>query len=158
MSKYKLVSNKLYGSIAKLIEQSRHILTRNINQAMVYTYYEIGRMIVEGEQQGKQRAEYGRSVLKELSKKLTSRFGKGFSERNLEQMRYFYVVYSQRQISQTASAKSSKLVIKDKILPQKFQLSWSHYIMLMRIDNVDERNFYEIESLNNNWSLRELVR
>lgn len=79
--------------------------------------------------------------MKELSIKLTKEFGKGFSQRNLEQMRQFYLIYSK---AQTVSA--------------EFRLSWSHYLMLMRIDNESERQFYEIESIENNWSLRELQR
>ena len=126
---------------------------------MVYTYYEIGRMIVEDEQQGKERAEYGKQVLKELSKRLTTEFGKGFSERNLEQMRQFYLTYS---ISQKSSAKLQEseneiITISATPLP-KFNLSWSHYLKLMRIENPGERSFYEIECASNNWSLRELQR
>jgi DUF1016 N-terminal domain len=102
---------------------------------MVHTYYEIGRMIVEDEQQGKERAEYGKQVLKELSNRLTAEFGKGFSADNLENMRRFFLAYS---ISETTS--------------RKFTLSWSHYIKLMRIQNPDERSFYEIECAANNWT------
>lgn len=80
-------------------------------------------------------------MLSELSKRLISQFGKGFSQRNLEQMRQFYLVYS---IPQTVSA--------------EFKLSWSHYLKLMRIQDINERNFYEIETSKNNWSLRELQR
>ena len=79
----------LYSKISELISNARASLVRNINYTMVYTYYEIGRMIVEGEQQGSERAEYGKSILKELSQKLSAEFGKGFSETNLEQMRMF---------------------------------------------------------------------
>jgi predicted nuclease of restriction endonuclease-like (RecB) superfamily len=108
---------------------------------MVYTYFEIGRMIVEEEQNGKERAEYGKQILKELSKRLNAEFGKGFSQRNLEQMRQFYLTYSK---TQTLSA--------------EFNLSWSHYLKLMRIDNEEERSYYQIEAYENSWSLRELQR
>ena len=108
---------------------------------MVKTYFEIGRLIVEDEQKGFERAEYGKETLKNLSVKLTKEFGKGFSATNLEQMRKFYKVYG---ISQTVS--------------EEFKLSWSHYLVLMRMENLNERNFYEIEAINNNWSLRELKR
>ena len=108
---------------------------------MVYTYFEIGRMIVEEEQNGKERAEYGKQILKELSKRLNAEFGKGFSQRNLEQMRQFYLIYSK---TQTLSA--------------EFNLSWSHYLKLMRIDNEEERSYYQIEAYENSWSLRELQR
>lgn len=113
-------------------------------------------MIVEDEQQGKERAEYGKQVLKELSKQLAADFGKGFSERNLEQMRQFYLAYP---ISQTTSAKLQKAENNDisisETVSRKFTLSWSHYIKLMRIQNPDERRFYEIECAANNWSLKE---
>jgi hypothetical protein len=100
--KEKITAYPLYSKIAQLIQASRQNAVRVINQTMVYTYFEIGWMIVEDEQQGEERAAYGKQVLKDLSKKHTSDFGKGFSERNLEQMRQFYLSYS---IPQTASAK-----------------------------------------------------
>ncbi|HNL07426.1 MAG TPA: PDDEXK nuclease domain-containing protein [Chitinophagales bacterium] len=123
------------------MKTARQNVARTVNQTMVYTYYEIGQMIVEEEQHGEQRAAYGKQLLKELSKKLTAEFGKGFSERNLEQMRQLYLIYP---ISQTISA--------------KFTLSWSHYLKLIRIKNPDERRFYEIECSTNNWTLKELQR
>lgn len=135
------INNNLYTQIAQLLQVARKTVVRTVNQTMVHTYFEIGRMIVEDEQQGKERAEYGKQVLKELSKRLSADFGKGFSERNLEQMRQFYLAYS---IPQTTSA--------------KFILSWSHYLKLMRMENLDERRFYEIECASNNWSLKELQR
>jgi len=134
----KLAANTLYSKIADLLHTARQTVVHTVNQTMVYTYYEIGRMIVEDEQQGKERAAYGRQVLKELSKELTANFGKGFSVDNLQNMRQFYLSYS---IYETTS--------------RKFVLSWSHYIKLMRIENPDERNFYEIECAANNWSLKE---
>jgi predicted nuclease of restriction endonuclease-like (RecB) superfamily len=134
-------SDKFYDRIAKLLVEARSSVVQTINKTMVHTYFEIGRMIVEEEQNGNIRAEYGKQVLVELSRKLTDEFGKGFSRRNLEQMRQFYLTYSK---TQTVSA--------------EFNLSWSHYLKLMRIDNENERKFYEIEALENNWSLRELQR
>ena len=130
-----------YQKIAEILTQARNSIVQTVNQTMVQTYFEIGRMIVEEEQDGNIRAEYGKQVLIELSKKLTNEFGKGFSRRNLEQMRQFFLVYSK---TQTVSA--------------IFNLSWSHYLKLMRIDNKNERKFYEIEAFENNWSLRELQR
>ena len=118
---------------------------------MVYTYLEIGRMIVEEEQSGKERAEYGKQILKELSNRLSIEFGKGFSVTNLQQMKNFYNVYGKQQ---TVSAKSENAIVQNNNL----QLSWSHYLFLMRINNIEERNFYEIETIENNWSLRELRR
>jgi predicted nuclease of restriction endonuclease-like (RecB) superfamily len=118
---------------------------------MVYAYYEIGRHMVENEQQGKQRAKYGKQVLMDLSSKLTENFGQGFSFTNLNQMRQFYIAYS---ILQTPSEESQ---IYEKS-PRKFILSWSHYLILMKIENKDERNFYEIEAAKENWSVRQLSR
>ena len=134
-------SNDLYNKIACLLEEARRKVASAVNIAMVYTYFEIGRIIVEDEQNGNSRAEYGKEVLKSLSERLTRKFGKGFSVTNLKQMRDFYQSYSIRQT-----------------LSDQFYLSWSHYLFLMRIDNNAERDFYEKEAENSNWSLRELKR
>jgi predicted nuclease of restriction endonuclease-like (RecB) superfamily len=136
----------LYQKIADIIEQSRRAVAHAANLAMVHTYFEIGRMIVEDEQQGHARAQYGTYTLRDLSEKLTERYGKGFSEVNLRQMRAFYEAFS---IQQIVSAESEN---------RKFRLSWSHYLVLMRIKNPDERSFYEIESADNQWSLATLKR
>ena len=133
----------LESKIVKLLENARSQVVSHINMTMVYTNFEIGRYIVEYEQNGNDRAEYGKSILKNLSNRLTSRFGKGYSEDNLGNMRKFYLCYSS-EISETPS--------------RKFTLSWSHYLKLMRIQNADERKFYEIEAAQNNWSFRELGR
>ena len=140
-----------YNKVADLLKEARKSVVQTVNKTMVYTYFEIGRMIVEEEQNGKERAEYGKQILKELSKRLTSEFGKGFSVTNLQQMKNFYNIYGKQQ---TLSVKSDIETVKDI----DFQLSWSHYLFLMRIDNLEERKFYEIESTKNNWSLRELRR
>lgn len=131
----------IYEEIRGLLKSARENIVSTINSTMAKTYFLIGKRIVEEEQNGEKRAEYGKKLIIELSKKLTKEFGKGFSERNLEQMRKFYLAYS---IPQTLSA--------------EFRLSWSHYLILMRMENLDERNFYEIEAIENNWSLRELRR
>ncbi len=135
-----------YNKVANLLKEARKSVVQTVNRTMVYTYFEIGRMIVEEEQKGKERAEYGKQIIKELSKRLISEFGKGFSTTNLKQMRQFYLTYSK---SQTLSDQFEKL---------DFQLSWSHYLFLMKIDNPEERKFYEIEAISNGWSLRELQR
>jgi predicted nuclease of restriction endonuclease-like (RecB) superfamily len=145
----KIADNNLYARIAELLLVARQNVVRAVNQTMVYTYFEIGRMIVEEEQQGKERAAYGKQVLKELSIKLTDGFGKGFSVQNLENMRKFYILYSSEQKSQ------SVIRISDE---SNAILGWTHYLMLIRIENKDERSFYEIESLKCNWSVRELKR
>lgn len=137
----KIDSDNFYDRIARLLIEARNSVVQTVNKTMVETYFEVGRMIIEEEQGGNIRAEYGKQILIELSKKLTTEFGKGFSKRNLEQMRQFYLTYSK---TQTVSA--------------QFNLSWSHYLKLMRIDNENERKFYEIEAFENNWSLRELQR
>ncbi len=136
-----IVNKQLLENIVGLLEAARSQVVRNINHIMVNTYFQIGRLIVEDEQKGKERAGYGEAVLPELSQSLTKKFGKGFSVTNLKQMRSFYLAYSIRQT-----------------LSDELNLSWSHYIQLMRIKDIDERNFYEIESAKNNWSLRELQR
>lgn len=135
------VKKDIYEKIRILLNSARTSIVSNVNSTMTKTYFMIGKRIVEEEQNGNERAEYGEKLIKNLSLRLSKEFGKGFSQRNLEQMRKFYISYS---ISQTVSA--------------EFKLSWSHYLILMRMDNLDERNFYEIESIENNWSLRELRR
>jgi len=142
------MNDEIKHKTSSFIEQIKHLIKeaqlgviRSVNTIMVQTYFNIGKSIVEEEQNGNERAAYGKYLISELSKKLSEEFGKGFSKRNLEQMRQFYITYS---IAQT--------------VPAQLKLSWSHYLVLMRVNNIDERNFYEIESFSNNWSLRELER
>ena len=159
-----LQNTDLLKKAIELLHSARQQVVRQVNLTMVQTYFEIGRMIVEEEQQGKDRAEYGKGLLKGLSESLTNEFGIGFSIRNIEQMRKFYLTYSITQTvsadsknkTQTPSAKFKNAV--QQTVPTNFQLSWSHYLKLMRIDNGNERKFYEIESAKNNWSVRELDR
>ncbi len=143
-----------YNKIAELLKDARSKVVQTVNKTMVYTYFEIGRTIVEEEQKGKERAEYGKKLLKGLPTKLTNEFGKGFSVTNLQQMKNFYNVYGKQQTLSVKSADNKNLLVETS----NFQLSWSHYLLLMRIDNPDERKFYEIEAVENNWSLRELQR
>lgn len=150
------INQSFLESVSDVLAQARKNAKTAVNLAMVYAYYEIGRMIVEEEQHGQNRAAYGKQILQELSKYLNKKYGKGFSTTNLRQMRNFYVVYSQDQIQQTLSAEFENLPAVST--GRKFYLSWSHYLKLMRIDNVDERHFYEIESVKNDWSLTELKR
>src|SRR4051812_22542820 len=100
-------NNKLYQSIKSLIEQSKTQIVRSVNTTIIFTYFNIGKMIVEDKQSGASRAEYAEKTLKQLSTDLTRDFGKGFSHRNLEYFRKFYLTYSLR-ISQTSSAKSKR--------------------------------------------------
>lgn len=112
---------------------------------MVYSYYEAGRMIIEEEQDGKERAAYGKYILKELSKRLTQKFGRGYSYDNLKLMRKFYLVYySKDSIGETVFPQSENLPTTKE--GRKFYLSWSHYLILMRISKIEERHFYEIEA------------
>ena len=150
------INQSFLESVSEVLAQARKNAKTAVNLAMVYAYYEIGRMIVEEEQHGQNRAAYGKQILQELSKYLNEKYGKGFSTTNLRQMRNFYMVYSQDQIQQTLSAEFENLPAVST--GRKFYLSWSHYLKLMRIDNVDERHFYEIESVKNDWSLTELKR
>ena len=174
-----------------LVHAAREHVVRQTNSVMVFTYFQIGRLVVEHEQGGKIKAAYGRETITELSKKLTKEFGKGFSATNIEQMRSFYNAFAHKNIPylipQTVSeelrsgAKKLKgnagkkniipqtvseeltTVSKPRVIPEKsfaalFSLSWSHYVILSRIEAQDERSFYEIESIAGNWSVRELQR
>ena len=156
-------NDRLAEQIALLIENAKQHIVTTVNSTMTATYYEIGRMIVEHEQQGKRRAEYGAKLLPDLAKRLTERFGKGFAKSNLANMRQFYLVYS--PIFQTPSGKSETPSRISKTAPSiwqtlsaKFPLSWSHYLFLMRINNPQERQFYETEAKKERWSLREMKR
>jgi predicted nuclease of restriction endonuclease-like (RecB) superfamily len=149
----KLQNTGFYKQAIDLLHSARQQVVRQVNLAMVHTYFEIGRMIVEEEQEGKDRAEYGKQLLRGLSKALTNEFGKGFSTTNIQQMRSFYLAY---QNQQTLSANSKTEI--QQTASANFKLSWSHYLKLMRIDDENERKFYEIESAKNNWSVRELDR
>ncbi|MBO4345799.1 MAG: DUF1016 family protein, partial [Victivallales bacterium] len=157
------------------------------NLAMVYCNYDIGRMIVEEEQQGKLRADYGKKILQSLSKRLTERFGKGFSYRNLKLFRQFYLAYcpsygngqitsaklelpSNERIGQSVIAQSKKKVQKSirqspiaqsapiPLSKPEFTLSWTHYIHLMGVENPEARSFYEKESAKEHWDARWLGR
>lgn len=129
----------VYNRIRKIIENARGNVVRAINTEMVVAYWHIGREIVEEEQKGKFRAGYGEAILRRLSEKLTADFGKGFDESNLRNIRYFYMCYPKRDAL-------------------RHELSWTHYRILMRVDNSKARSFYEIECIHNNWSARELER
>ncbi|QRR00147.1 PDDEXK nuclease domain-containing protein [Dyadobacter sandarakinus] len=118
-------------------------------------YWLIGKRIIEEDQQGNLRAEYGKALVQTLSESLTAEFGRGFSQRNLEQMRLFYLEYP---IPQTVSAELDITSADSRESTPPFTLSWSHYLNLMSIKDAKERKFYEIESAANNWSIRELKR
>ena len=123
----------LFARVVALIEEARQKVASVANLAQVYANYEIGRQIVEEEQGGKRRADYGKQVLIDLSSRLSSRFGRGFSVDNLQNMRSFYLAYSAIEIYETPSSKSSGE--NYETLSRKFTLSWSHYVLLMRISD-----------------------
>lgn len=150
------VKRDFLQGVSEVLAKARKNAKTAVNLSMVYAYFEIGRMIVEEEQQGSNRAAYGKEILKELSVYLAKIYGKGFSVTNLKQMRQFYLTYANDQIGQTLSDQFKNLPTVST--GRKFYLSWSHYLKLMRIDNIEERHFYEIESVKNDWSLSELKR
>ena len=151
-----IVTDNFFDRILDILKNARKQAKMALNISMVYSYYEVGRAIIEEEQNGKQRAEYGKAILKELSKRLTESLGKGFSVENLKLMRRFYVVYSKDQIGQKVSTQFENLPVTRE--GRKFFLSFSHYVFLMRIPNIDERHFYEIEAAHNGWGIKELER
>ncbi len=163
-------TDALFKKISVLIEESRKKVATAVNIAEVYTKYEIGRYIVEDEQYGKHKAEYGKQVIIKLSERLSAQFGAGWSEDTLSNCRKFYKTYSRTRSSQTSPDKSKVNVHNTNFLNavseiqnalphlHKFVLSWSHYLVLMRIKDENARNFYEIESRKQNWSVRWLLR
>jgi len=134
-----LINTQMLENIRELLLASRVQLQQSVNTTMVQTYWNIGRMIVEEEQKGKERASYGKGQLKLLSQKLSSEFGKGFDVTNLRKMRQFYQCFP---IRETVS----------------LELSWSHYSKLVQLDNKEAREWYIKETIANNWSVRALGR
>ena len=145
---------ELFKQIAEIVETARKSVVRTTNSTMVTTYYLVGMRIVEHEQAGEIRAQYAKRILSSLSKQLKERFGKGFSVDNLENMRRLYLTYS---ISENGFRKL-QIIDNKSINTPLFTLSWSHYLILCRIKNEDERRFYEIEATQNDWNLDELQR
>lgn len=127
------IDNDFLIKIGELLENAQKRIASAINISMVYTYYEIGKNIVEEEQNGKDRAEYGNYLLRRLSDYLSEKFGKGYSADNLKLMRRFYKIYSNDQIGETVFPQFKNLPINSS--GRRFYLSWSHYLMLMRIGN-----------------------
>lgn len=156
-----LPMNDLCRNSIELVEYARSIAARQINLVQLMTFYAIGRWIVEVEQQGESRAKYGRQIIKNLSEAMNTQFGRGFSVDTLENARKFYQTYQDR-ISETVFRKfaveKSETVFRlfEETLP--FTLPWSHYLLLMRIKDENERKFYEIEATQSGWSIRTLQR
>lgn len=172
------LSDVFLRGVSEVLERAQQRAKTAVNLAMVYAYYEIGRRIVEEEQGGAERAAYGKQVVRGLSVYLTHRYGRRYSVGNLELMRRFYKIYSVSKIPETLFRKSAKTASQTTgselallgnesrsqaaffsfSQERPFFLSWSHYLKLMRIENEDERLFYEIEAAKNDWSLAELKR
>ena len=177
----------LLTEVRQLIQSARRGVSTVVDTFQVTTNFEIGRRIVEHEQKGAKRAAYGAELLKELSARLSKEFGRGFSRSNLEYMRKFFLEWQNRlpqisqtasgilhdapilqtlseksassEISQTASGKLAPVSIRQTASGKSpFTLSWSHYVVLMTIKDPDERSFYEIESRQADWDVRELKR
>jgi predicted nuclease of restriction endonuclease-like (RecB) superfamily len=153
----------IHSDIVKMLDTARHVAARSINALMTASYWEIGRRIVEAEQQGRRRAGYGEQLIERLASDLTQRFGRGFSRQNLQQMRSFYLTWPIRQtVSGEFSAASSKKAQAypsrlDK-LAQAFTLPWSAYVRLLSVKDDHARQFYEAEALRGGWSVRQLDR
>lgn len=135
---FEVISLEFYENIKKLINESRKHVITYVNTTMLFTYWNIGKMIVE-EQGGSTKAKYGNKLIVELSKQMTSDFGKGFDERNLRKIRQFYLTYP----------------IWNSVRPE---LTWTHYRTLIRIEEEHIRNFYMEEAIKGNWSVRQLER
>ena len=159
-----------YKQVSDLLAAARNFSKQQLDNTIVITYYEIGRMIVQREQQGQKRAQYGSNLIKGLSEYLTEQYGRGFSIANLKNIRKFHQIYSLSK-GQTLSALSKKQENDDSLwnvfnptlqkgqsMIAQFNLSWSHYQVLMRIDDESTRRFYEIETASQQWSVRQLRR
>ncbi|KAE9530162.1 PDDEXK nuclease domain-containing protein [Testudinibacter aquarius] len=139
MNSLQTTEHQLISNIANIITAARQQVRQTVNIAMVQSYWEIGRLIVEEEQQGEQRAQYGKHLLQAISQRLTEMFGKGFDVTNLRNMRLFYLAFP----------------IRDAV---RLELSWTHYRSLIRIENPQARQWYQQEAIENNWSSRALDR
>jgi len=151
----------LLTGVSDLLEQARHAAARSVNQILTATYWEIGRRIVDFEQRGARRAEYGVSLLQRLAKDLSARFGRGFGYSNLNLFRQFYLTYHDRRpILQSVTGESLIPVNTpaDRPLHQGFVLSWTHYVRLLPLEEQRKRDFYEEESRRAGWSVRQLDR
>ena len=151
----------LYQEIRNILERSRSTAYRAVNLSMVAAYWRIGYLIVEHEQEGRERAEYGKSILEELSRRLTEEFGKGYSVQALRSMRQFYLVFSNRSALQSVShgnADSAAMERFEKCSALRSELTWTHYKILMRVENDRAREWYMNEAADMGWSTRQLER
>lgn len=161
----KAEGDSLFSRIVSILEQARANVVRSVNTNIVLAYWLIGREIVLELQSGEARAEYGKQVIEELSKRLTEKYGKGFSETNLKYFRTFYQVYAERLagIGHPSGDQFVALQIRHPSGDKSAsgfnpQLSWSHYRAMMRVDNPDARAFYEKEAAECGWSKTQLER
>jgi predicted nuclease of restriction endonuclease-like (RecB) superfamily len=157
----------IHSGIVQLLDAARQATARSVNALITASYWEIGRRIVEAEQQGKRRAEYGEQLIARLSSDLTTRFGRGFSRQNLQQMRSFFLTWP---ICQTVSGESSPTLLPTEKcqtpsgklslpeLAQVFTLPWSAYVRLLSVKDDHARQFYQTEALRGGWSVRQLDR
>ena len=166
----------VFGDVSKIIDAARESAARSVNAAMTAAYWLIGHRIVEFEQSGEERAEYGAALIEGLAEDLTGRFGRGFSRQNVQNMRLFYLSYPpdrirqtlsgklapppRRQILQTASGEfdSPSVEVGFDDLLTAFRLPWSAYVRLLSVGNESAREFYETEALRGGWSVRQLDR
>ena len=150
----------VFGDVSKIVDAARHAATRSVNAAMTAAYWLIGHRIIEFEQSGQERAEYGTALIGRLAADLTQRFGRGFSRQNIQYMRLFYLSYPPDQICQTASGKLAATSIEIRLveLLAAFPLPWSAYVRLLSVKNIRARGFYGAEALRGGWSVRQLDR
>ncbi|MFT3760383.1 MAG: PDDEXK nuclease domain-containing protein [Thauera sp.] len=155
----------IHGGIVEVLDAARRATARSVNALMTASYWEIGRRIVEAEQQGKRRAGYGEQLIERLSADLTAQFGRGFSRPNLQQMRSFFLTWPIRQTvsseSLPAPSQGRPLLVRPSRLDelaQMFPLPWSAYVRLLMVKDDYARRFYEAEALRGGWSVRQLDR
>lgn len=167
----KVVKNNLFADIKSILEQARNSAVRTVNFSMVLAYWQIGKRIVEEEQGGSKKANYGDKILADLAVKLTTDFGKGFNLTNLKYFRQFFIVFSPNQIGHavgdqfkgsnkieighTVSDELDALSIQDAL---RHELSWTHYRLLLKVENEAARTYYMNEAAEQNWSTRTLER
>ena len=156
----------IFGDVSSIIDEARQTAARSVNAVMTAAYWMIGQHIVEFEQSGEERAEYGTALIKRLAVDLTQRFGRGFGTVNLSQMKRFYLLWPSERIFQTVS---EKLEVTENMLSTSaesslasiascFPLPWSAYVRLLSVKNINAREFYETEALRGGWSVRQLNR
>lgn len=164
--------NSVYARIKSIIEQARSDVVRTVNSQMVQAYWLIGRELVEVRQHGKKRAPYGEELIETIAEKLQAEFGKGFTPTNLKYMRLFYLAYPHLLADEKRHAASdqskalqpsSKIrhAVRDELITVGVldpNLSWTHYRLLTKVESDQARSFYEIETIKNRWSSRELER